>query len=414
MKAIAVYQHLATDNPDCFTEVELDKAQARGKDLLVRVKAVAVNPVDTKVRASIKEKLNTPKILGWDGAGIVEEVGEDTSLFQVGDEVFYAGSITRPGCNSEYQLVDERIVGRKPSNLSFAEAAALPLTTITAWEALFERLGIEPDRTEPNKQSTLLIINGAGGVGSIAIQLAKQVAGLQVVATASRGDTVRWCRQLGADNCINHYHEFLPALKAIDIEAVDYILCLNDTDSHWQSMAQVIRPQGKICSIVGNRQPLDLNLLKSKSVTFAWEFMFSDVLQTPIATQYGAGFPRLATRYSWLFLVSKFFTHYLDMKESYPRRSDCPGSFHSPASHEQSSKSRLATLACFAGCGTAFKMIPSYGKHFTQLPSPRLELFLSCNPICLIFKVLASFRFLFIRSSVASDPLIRSNVLYNA
>lgn len=275
MKAIAVYQHLATDNPDCFTEVELDKAQARGKDLLVRVKAVAVNPVDTKVRASIKEKLNTPKILGWDAAGIVEEVGNDTSLFQIGDEVFYAGSIIRPGCNSEYQLVDERIVGRKPSNLSFPEAAALPLTTITAWEALFERLGIEPDRTEPNKQSTLLIINGAGGVGSIAIQLAKQVAGLQVVATASRGDTVRWCRQLGADNCINHYQEFLPALKAIDIEAVDYILCLNDTDSHWQSMAQVIRPQGKICSIVGNRQPLDLNLLKSKSVTFAWEFMFT-------------------------------------------------------------------------------------------------------------------------------------------
>ena len=194
MKAIAVYQHLSTDNPDCFTEIELDKPQATGKDLLVRVKAIAVNPVDCKVRASIKGKLDTPKIIGWDAAGVVEEVGEDTSLFQVGDEVMYAGSIDRPGSNSEYQLVDERIVGRKPSSLSFAEAAALPLTTITAWEALFERLGIEPDKTQKNQASTLLIINGAGGVGSIAIQLAKQIAGLQIVATASREETVSWCR----------------------------------------------------------------------------------------------------------------------------------------------------------------------------------------------------------------------------
>lgn len=275
MKAIAVYQHLPTNNPDCFAEIELDKPQAKGKDILVRVKAVAVNPVDYKVRSSIKKKLDTPKILGWDAAGVVEEVGEDTSLFQVGDEVIYAGSIIRPGCNSEYQLVDERIVGRKPSNLSFAEASALPLTTLAAGEALFERLGIEPSKTASNQNSTLLIINGAGGVGSIAIQLAKQLAGLQVIATASRGDTIRWCRQLGADNCINHYNEFLPALKAIDIEAVDYILCLNDTDYHWQNMAEVIKPQGKICSIVGNREPLDLNLLKSKSITFAWEFMFT-------------------------------------------------------------------------------------------------------------------------------------------
>lgn len=281
MKAIAVYQNLPTDNSDCFTEVEIDKPQATGKDLLVRVKAVAVNPVDTKVRASIKEKLDTPKVLGWDAAGVVEAVGSDTSLFRVGDEVFYAGSIVRPGCNSEYQVVDERIVGRKPSNLSFAEAAALPLTTIAAWEALFERLKIEPDKTAKNRD-TLLIINGAGGVGSIAIQLAKQIAGLKVVATASRGDTVRWCRQLGADYCINHYKELLPALQAIGFEAVDYVLCLNSTDDHWQNMVDVIKPQGKICSIVGNRQPLDLNLLKSKSVTFAWEFMFTkSQYQTP-------------------------------------------------------------------------------------------------------------------------------------
>ena len=274
MKAIATYQYLPTDHPNCFTEIELDKPQATGRNLLVRVKAVGVNPVDTKVRASIKEKLDAPKILGWDAAGVVEAVGEDTTLFRVGDEVMYAGSIIRPGCNSEYQLVDERIVGKKPSNLSFIEASALPLTTITAWEALFERLGIKADETEQNRQSTVLIINGAGGVGSIAIQLAK-LAGLQVIATASRAETINWCEQLGADRCINHHKDLLTGLKEIDLDAVDYLLCFHNTDLHWQSMADVIKPQGKICSIVGNKEPLDLNLLKSKSVTFAWEFMFT-------------------------------------------------------------------------------------------------------------------------------------------
>ncbi|WP_144874276.1 zinc-binding alcohol dehydrogenase family protein, partial [Hyella patelloides] len=193
MKAIAIYQNLPTDNPYCFEEVDLAKPQPTDRDLLVRIKAVAVNPVDYKVRSSIKEQPTTPKILGWDGSGIVEQVGADTSLFKVGDEVYYAGSITRPGTNSEYQLVDERIVGKKPRNLSFVEAAALPLTTITAWEALFERLAITA-----HQKSTILIINGAGGVGSIAIQLAKQVAGLQVIATASRKETIAWCQKMGA------------------------------------------------------------------------------------------------------------------------------------------------------------------------------------------------------------------------
>jgi NADPH:quinone reductase len=275
MKAIAVSQYLPTDHPHCFEVIDTEKPQAQGQDLLVQVKAVSVNPIDYKVRSTIKDKLDTPKILGWDAAGIVTEVRDETSLFQVGDEVYYAGSIMRPGSNSEYQLVDERIVGRKPQNLSFEEAAALPLTTITAWEALFERLGIETAKTDANLQSKLLIINGAGGVGSIAIQLAKQIAGLEVIATASRGDTVRWCRQLGADQCINHHEKLLSGLAKIDVDSVDYILCLNDTDQHWQNMAEVIKPQGKICSIVGNQSPLDLNILKSKSVTFAWEFMFT-------------------------------------------------------------------------------------------------------------------------------------------
>ena len=275
MKAIAVDRYLPTNDPNCFVEIELDKPQVRKRDLLVRVKAVSVNPVDCKVRASLKDKQNEPRILGWDAAGIVEEVGEETSLFKVGDEVYYAGSIIRPGSNSEYQLVDERIVGKKPLNLSFAEAAALPLTTITAWEALFERLEIEPAKTTNNQHSTVLIINGAGGVGSIATQLAKQVAGLQVIATASRSQTVDWCQRMGADNCINHYQPFRSELSKIGISEIDYILCFNNTDMHWQNMADIIKPQGKICSIVGNKQPLDLNLLKSKSVGFIWEFMFT-------------------------------------------------------------------------------------------------------------------------------------------
>jgi NADPH:quinone reductase len=282
MKAIAIYQNLPTDNPYCFEEVELATPQATGRDLLVRVKAVGVNPIDYKVRSAIKEPPATPKILGWDAAGVVEEVGGDNFLFQVGDEVMYAGSITRPGTNSEYQLVDERIVGRKPSNLSFVEAAALPLTTITAWEALFERLGIATKKTVQNKESTILIINGAGGVGSIAIQLAKQVAGLQVIATASRRETIAWCQQMGADYVINHYQSFPTQLDNLGVNSVDYILCLNSTDLHWQNMAEVIKPQGTICSIVGNKLPLDLDILKSKSVTFAWEFMFTkSQYQTP-------------------------------------------------------------------------------------------------------------------------------------
>ena len=275
MKAIAIFQHLSTDNPDCFIEVELKKPQPTGRDLLVKVKAISVNPVDYKVRSSIKEKLDSPKVIGWDAAGIVEQVGAATSLFKVGDEVYYAGSITRPGSNSEYQLVDERIVGSKPNNLSFAEAAALPLTTITAWEALFERLGIEAANTPKNQNSTVLIINGAGGVGSIAIQLAKQIAGLRVIATASRAETVTWCQQMGADKCINHHQPLSSELAKIGISEVDYILCFNNIDLHWQSMVDIIKPQGKICSIVGNNSPLDLNLLKNKSVTFAWELMFT-------------------------------------------------------------------------------------------------------------------------------------------
>ena len=273
MKAVGLTQYLPIEKEDSLQDLEIPKPTTIGKDLLVEVKAISVNPVDTKVRAP-KDKVETePKILGWDAAGIVVEVGTEVSDFKPGDEVYYAGDITRPGSNSEFQLIDSRIVGRKPQTLDFAEAAALPLTSITAWEALFDRLKIAKDGTDADK--SILIINGAGGVGSIAIQLAKKLAKLNVIATASRPETIAWCQKLGADHVVNHRNNLADEIKKIGYETVDYILCLNDTDGHWQAMTQAIKPQGIICSIVENEHPLDMTTLKSKSVSFVWEFMFT-------------------------------------------------------------------------------------------------------------------------------------------
>lgn len=285
MKAVGLYEYLPVNEADSLVDVDIEKPKVQGKDLLVKVKAISVNPVDTKVRIRGPKGVREPrpKILGWDVAGVVEETGDETSLFKVGDEVYYSGSITRPGCNSEYHLVDERIVGKKPQRLSFEEAAALPLTTITAWEALFERLNIQAQPAS-NAGSRVLIIGGAGGVGSIAIQLAKQLAGLEVIATASREESINWCKKMGADYCINHYNPFKDELETIGIQDVDYILCFNSTEMHLQNMADVIKPQGKICTIVEakNNQPLHVNLFQRKSVTFAWELMFTkSMYQTP-------------------------------------------------------------------------------------------------------------------------------------
>jgi zinc-binding alcohol dehydrogenase family protein len=292
MKAVGLYRYLPVTDPACLVDVQVNTPRATGKDLVVHVKAVSVNPVDAKVRTrGAKDQTEPePKILGWDVAGVVRETGEETSLFNVGDEVYYAGSIARPGCNSEYHLVDERIVGRKPRNVSFEEAAALPLTTITAWEALFERLMIHPHHPSAYTARKVLIIGGAGGVGSIAIQLAKQVASLQVIATASRSESIAWCQKMGADFCINHFNPFRAELENIGIREVDYILCFNSTEIHLQNMADVIAPQGKICTIVETKdqQPVNINLFQSKSVTLAWELMFTKSLyHTPdIHTQH--------------------------------------------------------------------------------------------------------------------------------
>ncbi|MFP7478476.1 zinc-binding alcohol dehydrogenase family protein [Terribacillus saccharophilus] len=273
MKAVGLFKYLPIDDRESLIDAEIDKPIPTGKDLLVKVKAISVNPVDTKVRSPKDTTEKQLKILGWDVAGIVEQVGQDSTMFKPGDEVFYAGSITRPGGNSEYHLVDERIVGHKPDSLDFANAAALPLTAITAWEALFDRLGIHSDPSK-NKGKNILIIGAAGGVGSIATQLAKQ-AGLSVIATASRKESTDWVKQLGADYVINHYEAFSPQLLHNGVKEVDFILCLNSTEKHWNNMAEAIAPQGKICSIVETDENLNLTLLKNKSVTFVWELMFT-------------------------------------------------------------------------------------------------------------------------------------------
>jgi zinc-binding alcohol dehydrogenase family protein len=280
MKAVGLYRYLPIEDPESLLDLEVETPQAAGRDLLVEVKAVAVNPVDYKMRAPKPQVESAPKILGWDVAGVVKAVGPDATLFKPGDAVYYAGSRTRPGGNSELHLVDERIAGRKPRSLRFAEAAALPLTTLTAWEALFDRMGVS--KTGAHAGRTVLVIGGAGGVGSIAIQLAKRVARLRVIATASRPESSAWTRDLGADEVVDHTKDLAPQLAALAQPDVDYILCCNSTDAHFPAFAGIIAPQGKICSIVATQKPVDLAPLMQKSVTFAWELMFTrPTFQTP-------------------------------------------------------------------------------------------------------------------------------------
>lgn len=254
-----------------FAEIELPDPVPAGRDLLVKVEAVSVNPVDTKQR---KLGSPTPKVLGWDAAGIVQAVGPQVSLFKPGDAVYYAGDVTRPGCDSELHLVDERIVGSKPKSLDFAQAAAIPLTAITAWEAFFDRLRIK-------EHKTMLIIGGAGGVGSIGIQLAK-AAGLTVVATASRPESIAWVKQLGADQVLDHRRDMPQQLQALGRKHVDYIGCFNDLDPHWAAIGEMIAPQGAIVAIVGNQKPLPMDAVRMKSATLCWELMFTRPrFQTP-------------------------------------------------------------------------------------------------------------------------------------
>ena len=279
MKAIALTKYLPIADPQSLVDVDLPTPAPGARDLLVKVEAIAVNPVDTKVR-SPKDKVEAaPRVLGWDAAGVVEQVGSAVTLFKPGDRVFYAGDITRPGSNSAFQLVDERIVGHAPKSLSFAQAAALPLTAITAWEALFDRLKVPtPPHAQPRR--SILLIGGAGGVGSIAIQLAAKVAGLKVIATASRPESAAWCKELGADAVVNHHGNLVEEVRKAGYKHVDYVLIMNNTDQHMPAACELVAPQGGICTIVENAKPVDVVPLKSKSAAFMWEFMFTRAMFT--------------------------------------------------------------------------------------------------------------------------------------
>lgn len=271
MKTVALTRYLPIENPSSFFDVEMDKPIAQGHDILVAVKAVAVNPVDTKVRSPKDQVEKIPRILGWDASGVVDAVGKDVTLFEPGDEVYYAGDITRSGSNAEYQLVDERIVGRKPASLSFAEAAALPLTTITAYEAFFDRLGIHRDGDD--KGQTILIIGAGGGVGSIAIQLARQ-AGLTIIATASRPESSDWVKKLGATYVVNHREDMVSQVRALGLQTVDHIAIFNDM-RHWATAVELIRPQGGIVTIDQTNLPMPMEGMKMKAASLHWEFMFA-------------------------------------------------------------------------------------------------------------------------------------------
>ena len=278
MRAVAYRQSLPITAADALVDVELDRPRAAGRDLLVEVKAVSVNPVDYKVRLRADPK-GENKVLGFDAAGMVAEVGKGVTLFKRGDEVFYAGTIVRSGTNAEFHLVDERIVGHKPKKLSFAEAAALPLTSITAWELLFDRLGVE--RGEGRDKRRALIIGGAGGVGSIAIQLARRLTGLTIVTTASRPETVAWCRELGAHHVIDHRQPFAPQMKAAGVPEADLILGLTQTDQHLAEIVEVLAPQGRF-GLIDDPKSLDMSLFKRKSASVHWESMFTrSIFETP-------------------------------------------------------------------------------------------------------------------------------------
>ena len=280
VKAIAI----DPKNPQQFIAIEQPQLQPGEYDLLVEVKAASVNPVDTKVhKGAQKNGLQQPRVLGWDASGVVLAVGSKVSGFKAGDEVYYAGDITRPGSNATQQLVDARITGHKPRTLGWAESAALPLTALTAWEGLFDRLQL--DRAAAGK--TLLIIGGAGGVGSLAIPFAKLHSQVKVIATASRPDSAQWCRDRGADLVID-YKDMAGELEKHGIKQVDYIFCLNDTDGHWPAIGQLIAPQGQICTIVENEKPLAMDQLKLKSAALHFEFMYTrSMFTTPDIARQG-------------------------------------------------------------------------------------------------------------------------------
>ncbi|MEH6577817.1 MAG: zinc-binding alcohol dehydrogenase family protein [Amphritea sp.] len=272
MKAIAYQKSLPIDNTESLQDLTLPDPVATGHDLLVEVHAISVNPVDTKVRMRAEPPAGEWKTLGWDCAGVVRATGSDVSLFKPGDRVWYAGDIRRQGTNSELHLVDERIVGHMPASLNFSQAAALPLTSITAWEMLFDRLQLKPGK-QPTSDS-LLIIGASGGVGSIMVQLARRLTGLTIIGTASRPETQTWVRDLGAHHVIDHSQPISQELKRIGIDQVTHIVSLTQTQQHFAEIVEAIAPQGKF-GLIDDPETLDVALLKTKSASLHWESMFT-------------------------------------------------------------------------------------------------------------------------------------------
>lgn len=279
MKAVGYQTAGSIDRPDALLDIELPRPVPTGRDLLVEVQAIAVNPVDTKVRRSATPPPGEYKVLGYDAVGIVREVGPEVRLFRPGDAVWYAGAIDRSGSNAEFQRVDERIVGRKPATLAPADAAALPLTGITAWELLFDRLQVP--LAGQGRPASLLIVGAAGGVGSVLIQLARQRTGLTVIGSASRPESQAWVAALGAHHVIDHGQPFAPQIAALDAPPVDYVISLTHTDSYFTQLVEVLAPQGKL-ALIDDPEPIDVRLLKRKSLSLHWELMFTrSLFQTP-------------------------------------------------------------------------------------------------------------------------------------
>lgn len=275
MKAVAYYQPGAIEDENALVDIECSEPAPAGRDLLVDVKAVSVNPIDTKVRRGVAPQAgpeDQPKVLGWDAAGVVTATGPEARLFQPGDAVWYAGEILRPGSNAERQLVDEQIVGHKPASLDFDQAAALPLTTITAWELLFERLAVPPGKNPDT--GSLLVVGAGGGVGSMLVQLAARLTGLQVIATAARPETADWVRELGAHAVVDHSQPLSAELERLGLDAPRYAASLTHTDQHLHEIVACLAPQGRL-ALIDDPPELDVAKLKPKSLSLHWELMFT-------------------------------------------------------------------------------------------------------------------------------------------
>ncbi|HEY9133148.1 MAG TPA: zinc-binding alcohol dehydrogenase family protein [Dyella sp.] len=270
MKAVVYRKSLPSSDPQSLVDAELPEPAPEARDVLVRVEAISVNPVDTKIRQRVDPQ-GGDKVLGWDAAGTVVAVGGEVSLFKPGDAVYYAGAIDRAGSNAQFQVVDERIVGRKPTSLDFAQAAALPLTAVTAWELLFDRLGVP--RQGP--AGTILVIGAAGGVGSIAVQLARKLTSATVIGTASREQTRDWVLKQGAHHVVDHRGDLVEQVRAIAPQGIDYVLSLTHTEQHFAAIVELLKPQGKFGLIDDPAAPLDIVKLKQKSISLHWEFMYT-------------------------------------------------------------------------------------------------------------------------------------------